>query len=165
MTCHVLLGPSGVGKSTLGPRVACLQQQIYLELDQLLQGPSGQPAAVMLNLWGPVGFYRRSLQALKDLAVKPENYLVDIGAGTQWAAARERDLLSYPSLCLWRNPEEQWRLNQILRQDPRDFKHFCEIEYSPARETLYRGAEKFCDLTGTQTSEEAWVRLEDLLTT
>lgn len=159
----LLIGPSGAGKSTLGPLLAAKLNMRYLKLDHALKGPSGQPASVMLNLWGPQTFYQRSLHVLETHAADGETWLIDVGAGTQWTAFGQEQLLQFPTLCLWRNPEAQWHLNQLTRQETRSLAEFTALEYSPAREQLYQSAQVLCDLSACTRVEAAWDCLQKTL--
>lgn len=164
MICLLLLGPSGVGKSTLGQILAPALNSVHLDLDQHLQQQWPEQAlAESLRQKGAVAFYQGSYKALQKLHSLPQKYLVDIGAGTQWSAQGQTQFLSIaPSLCLWAEPQWLWLRNQLQRQDPRSFKAFQEAEYSHWRQQLYQSCTHW--LNGTQrTPQELFHDAQQLL--
>lgn len=164
MICLLLLGPSGVGKSTLSPPLAAALNCQPLDLDHYLarQWPT-QPLADSLRQQGPAVFYQHSERALQTLHTAPEPYLVDMGAGTQWAAQGQTGFLNdAPSLCLWAEPGWLWQRNQRLRQDPRSLEAFKATEYSLWRQQIYQHCTYWLD--GTQkTPQELLHNAQQLL--
>ena len=65
------------------------------------------------------------------------------------------DLLAYPTLCLWAEPQWVWERNVRLRQDPRSLEKFTQIEYGPARNALYQQADLQIDLPTLEASLDA----------
>ena len=154
MICLLLLGPSGVGKSTLGQMLAPALNSQHLDLDQHLQQQWPEQAlADTLRQQGAHAFYQGSYKALEALAAEPTRYLVDVGAGTQWAAQGQSQFLKLaPSLCLWAEPRWLWQRNQQLRQDPRSPRVFQETEYPPWRQDIYQSCTYW--LNGTQKTPQ-----------
>lgn len=154
MICLLLLGPSGVGKSTLSPGLAAILNCQALDLDHYLalQWPA-HALADILRQQGPAVFYQHSCRALQKLHAAPDRYLVDVGAGTQWAAQGQIEFLKLaPSVCLWADAGWLWQRNQELRQDPRSLDTFKEAEYSLWRQQVYQSCTYW--LNGTQKTPQ-----------
>lgn len=150
----LLLGPSGAGKSTLGQMLAPALNSQHVDLDQYLQQQWPEQAlAESLRQQGAAAFYQCSYQALQALQTQPAHYLVDVGAGTQWAAQGQAQFLKLaPSLCLWAEPRWLWQRNQQLRQDPRSLRAFQDAEYPAWRQQLYQSCTYW--LNGTQKTPQ-----------
>jgi len=150
----ILLGPSGVGKSTLGQAVAQQCQLHFADLDLLLAETWPDiPLAEALVSYGLQAFYTRSLNLLAGLARAQPTYIVAMGAGSQWAAQGDLQCLAYPSICLWAQALALWQRNRRLRQDPRSLEAFTQIEYHPLRETLYSQCQQHIDCSHISQQE------------
>ena len=103
-----------------------------------------------------------ALNCLNQIQTQQADSIVSAGAGTQYAAQADLELLNYPNLCLWAEPVYLWRKNQILRQDPREFEYFKNIEFHPFREALYQQARFFLDVTQLNQEESFLKSLEIL---
>lgn len=155
MISALLLGPSGIGKSTLGPGLAAAwPPHGFVDLDSTLAAAHAvSDLASALLTWGPERFHARSMALLAQLDTNPARLLVAVGAGSQLADAGSLDLLSYPSLCLWARPAWLWARNRTLRQDPRLLAQFIQVEYHPRRQKLYADARARIDLTGLDQAQ------------
>ena len=162
----LLLGASCAGKSSLGKEVCQRLGWEFSDLDAIMSETYGPDSlASRMRLWGPEGFYTRSLRSLEQLAQGPESRLVAVGAASQLAAGGSEALLQWPSVCLWVKPEHLWERSRRLRQDPRSFDVFCAAEFNPWREALYDCADAFVELTDLPFSEavdKLWTVLTEL---
>lgn len=164
MIALLLIGPSGVGKSTLGPPLATSLDYTYLDLDsQLHQLYPDRPLAENLAQWGANRFYQVSEQLIKRFKQESQPYLLDIGAGTQWAAQGQTTWLQQAhSLCLWAEPQVLWRRNQQLRQEPRSLNAFFLSEYNPLRNQLYQSCTYWLN-SSHQTAQQVLETAQHLL--
>lgn len=162
----LLLGGSCVGKSSLGAEVCQRLGWEFSDLDAIMSKTYGPDSlASSMRVWGPEGFYARSLLSLEQLAHDPEPRLVAVGAASQLAAGESIALLQWPSVCLWVQPEHLWERSRKLRQDPRSFDVFYAAEFNPWRKALYYGADSFVELTDLpfiEAVDKLWIVLTQL---
>lgn len=89
---HVLVGPPGAGKSTLGRLVATRASLPYVDLDELVRERTGQTPAALLRNEGEASFRVSELEALR--AALDESPPPLIAAGSGIVSTREaRELL------------------------------------------------------------------------
>lgn len=162
----LLLGASCVGKSSLGLEVCHRLNWKFADLDSVLRETYGPATlASSMQTWGPEGFYQRSLSCLEHLHQAQEPRLVAVGAASQLAAGESGELLQWPSVCLWTQPEQLWERSRALRQDPRSFEAFYAVEFNHWRQELYTATDDFLDLTGLSFDEavdKLWAALTTL---
>lgn len=159
MIAWQLLGPTGVGKTTLGRWLAPQLGLSFVDLDSVMSETYAvSDLASCVWEWGSEGFHQRSLACLSSLDVRPEAWLIAVGAGSQWADQGRGDLLKYPSLYLRLKAAVLWERNRRLRQDPRSFHDFIASEYSPERQQLAAQAQICVDLTDLELSAtQSWL--------
>ncbi len=159
----LLIGVSGVGKSTLGKAVAPKLGWGFKDLDeQLRQTYQSESLAASMKAWGPEGFYQRSLNCLITLDQDTQRWLVAVGAASQLAAGDSQLLLSWPSVCLRLPLNQLWERSRKQRQDPRSFEDFMAVEYNLNRQKLYHGSNIRLDLDQLNISEavdKLWAEL------
>lgn len=150
----LLLGPTGIGKTHWGSRLAKALDINFEDLDQALaQKYTEADLAHSLQIWGLSLFYQRSRNLISEYAQKPEQYIIAVGAGTQLAARGNTQLTALPSLCLWAPPDWLWKKNQSLRHDPRSLDDFTLIEYHPMRQDLYHSCNHLIDLSRLKSEQ------------
>lgn len=161
MIAWLLLGPTGVGKTTLGRAAAAELGWAFCDLDQALSQRYGvSDLGICVWRWGADGFRQRSLAYLHTLQQDTRTWLVAVGAGSQWAD-QQGELLCYPCLYLTLQAEMLWRRNQNLRGDPRSLDHFVAVEFT-ARQSLYQGAKSRLDLSDLATPAAVQAVLQHL---
>lgn len=145
----LILGPTGVGKSTHGKFIAKLRDYTFLDLDKLIEQHIALPLAQALREKGPQWLWQASKQQLDHHAQTDEDCVMAVGAGTQYAAPQswQESLRQAPSLALLAEAQWLWELNRQHRQDPRAFEAFYSIEYSPLRQQFYSACRWQLDLT------------------
>lgn len=151
-----LIGPTGVGKTHWGKKLAASQGLVFQDLDTLIS--PGYGAEHFLMQQGVRAFGTRSLTLLRTLAAHSALYLVAIGAGTQWAMCEMRaedELLQYPTCALWCEPNALLHLLQDFRQDTRSLAQLLSVEYTKARSQLYLRAQKQVDRTSL-SEQQLW---------
>lgn len=160
----LLLGVSGVGKSTLGEAVAPKLGWSFKDLDeQLRQTYHSESLAASMQVWGPAGFYQRSLDCLVTLDQDVQPWLVAVGAATQLAAEDSQILLSWPNVCLLNSLRQLWERSCAQRQDPRSFEAFLNVEYNLNRQKLYQGADIQLDLNQLTLTQSVDKLLAELI--
>lgn len=75
-----LIGPMGVGKSTVGRALAELAGRDFLDSDLEIERRTGASIPWIFELEGEAGFRRREAQVLADLAARPD-LVVATGGG------------------------------------------------------------------------------------
>ena len=75
-----LIGPMGVGKSTVGRALAEQTSREFLDSDHEIERRTGASIPWIFELEGESGFRRREAQVLADLALRPE-LIVATGGG------------------------------------------------------------------------------------
>lgn len=159
----LLLGPCGVGKSTLGISLAEFFHLEFIDLDHYIENTYHiHNLADYLGQSDVSDFYQASLFCLNKIHLCKAHSIVSVGAGTQYAAQSQLDLLVYPSLCLWAEPDYLWRKNQLLRSDPREFEYFKDIEFNTFRQILYQKSMFFLDVTKLNQKETFLKALDPL---
>lgn len=153
-----LIGPTGVGKTHWGERLAKHQGVEFQDLDAQL---SSKGAESFLMEQGVLAFWQRSQIVLNDLRVSSKNYVVAIGAGTQWAACTletEAQLISPSTCALWCEPVRLLYQLRTFRQDTRSLAQLVDMEYSQARSALYLRAQERIDRTHL-SEQQVWAAL------
>lgn len=159
----LLLGVSGVGKSTLGEAVAPKLGWAFKDLDeQLRQTYHSESLATSMQTWGSDGFYQRSLNCLLTLDQDTVPWLIAVGAATQLSAGDSQILLRWPNVCLLSPLEQLWERSRIQRQDPRSFEAFLTVEYNLNRQKLYQGADIQLDISQLTLTQSVQKLLTEL---
>ncbi len=153
-----LIGPTGVGKTHWGERLSKRQGVEFQDLDAHL---SSEGAESFLMQQGVLAFWQRSQMVLHELEISPKNYVVAIGAGTQWAACTlgaEAQLVGPSTCALWCEPALLLYQLKTFRQDTRSLAQLVDMEYSQARSALYLRAQERIDRTSL-SEQQLWAAL------
>lgn len=153
-----LIGPTGVGKTHWGERLAKYQGVQFQDLDAHIS-PEGAESFLMRQ--GALAFWERSQAVLHDFKASSNTYVVAIGAGTQWVACalgEATQLLSIPTCTLWCEPVKLLHQLKTFRQDSRSLEQLLATEYTQARSELYLRAWVHIDRTGL-SEQQLWTAL------
>lgn len=153
-----LIGPTGVGKTRWGERLAKHQGVQFQDLDAHIS-PEG--AEFFLMQQGALAFWQRSQAVLHDFKTSSKTYVVAVGAGTQWVACElgeATQLLTIPTCTLWCEPVKLLHQLQKFRQDRRSFEQLLATEYNQARSELYLRAQEYIDRTDL-SEQQLWATL------
>ena len=94
-----LIGPMGVGKSTIGRHLAGLMQKEFLDSDQEIERRTGASVSLIFEIEGEDGFRRREVSLIDELSQRP-NLVLATGGGAILAdenrrLLRERGVVVY----------------------------------------------------------------------
>lgn len=151
----LLIGPSGVGKTTCGRAACALLGLSFCDLDERLEAELG-PLIPFLATGGWSQFMRASARAI----LYATESVIAVGAGTQHGDGAAQVLKLYPTICLYAPAAEvMWHKPVGIRLG---LESFASQEYSPARMAIYKNATQTLDLTMTG-QQQATDRLSDVL--
>lgn len=162
----LLIGPSGVGKSTLGEYAAKnVAPCRFYDLDGCIGKASGQEVRhVFRDEKRFADLSREQIRQIENDSPRNALCLVAVGAGTLEVAP---DILAaHETICIYAPPEEV-RPREPCR-DRRTFGQFESREYSPRRLMLYNDAKyQFCvtGLSEEQATQKFVTFLQDLVRT
>lgn len=136
----LLVGPSGVGKSSLG-RFACegLPNCEFYDLDDLIKkNNAGESASSVLKRLGADGFFDQSRRAILQVEANciDQVCVVAVGAGTLQSPQCREFLEKFPTISIWAPPEEVLCRNPLGRG--REITEYKSTEYSTYRERIYK---------------------------
>lgn len=84
-----LIGPMGVGKSTIGRKLAALTSKQFIDADQELEARTGVSISVIFDIEGEDGFRRREAALLNELTEKDDIILATGGGAILSEANRQ----------------------------------------------------------------------------
>lgn len=159
----IIVGPMGVGKTTIGRQLARRSKRRFVDSDRLIEERTGVDIPTIFDIEGEAGFRKRESAVLKEL-VETEDLVIATGGGAVEAplnrqVMREHGFIIY----LTADPEE---LVRRLRNDqkrpklregnPRD----VILDLFHKRDPLYRELADLIVNTGNRTvravTDEVW---------
>ena len=126
-----VIGPSGIGKSSLIKNIHLSEKVNVFELDKIVY-----EAACKHNLIDSGGAYR----VMQELGTQAF-FILDVGAAFQNIDLLKHYSRIYNVICIDAKPKiahERYITNRP--KDPRDLFTHCSIEYSPTRIEVYNSA-------------------------
>lgn len=145
-----VIGPSGIGKSSLIKNIHLNEKVNVFELDKIVYEAackhnlidSGGAYRVMQEL-GTQAFFILGMNYLFEIIGRnaTERYIVDVGAAFQNIDLLKHYSRIYNVICIDAKPKiahERYITNRP--KDPRDLFTHCSIEYSPTRIEVYNSA-------------------------
>lgn len=97
-SCLLLVGMMGVGKSSVGRRLAERLGWAFIDSDQQIEARAGQSIAKLFELHGEAHFRGLELEVLRDL---PEHGAVIALGGGAVASSASRELLGKKGTLVW----------------------------------------------------------------
>ncbi len=152
-----LIGPSGVGKTTLG-LLACelLAELVFLDLDDLVGTYSGESAGELLRRVRADSFLCCCRAALQDtMPNSPDQQLiVAVGAGCLDSNRAAQWLGQETTILITADQDEAHERIRTGRGDSRRREEYKRGEFSSGRRALYEAANETVDTSG-QTKEQS----------
>ncbi|MDR0715847.1 MAG: shikimate kinase [Azoarcus sp.] len=141
MTCLILVGMMGAGKTTVGRELARRREMRFADCDHELIARTGVAISVIFDIEGETGFRQREARMLDELTVDT-NIVIATGGGVVLDPAN-RALLSRRGIVIYLNvpPHILWERTRRDRNRPLlqvDDPRARIIELHRQRDPLYR---------------------------
>ncbi|MGK0297071.1 MAG: shikimate kinase [Gammaproteobacteria bacterium] len=94
-----LIGPMGVGKTTIGKRLAKKLDKVFLDSDKEIEKKTGATISLIFDLEGEPGFRSRESKAIDDLTL--QNGIVLATGGGAILSQINRDMLSQRGVVIY----------------------------------------------------------------
>lgn len=155
----VLVGPMGVGKSTIGRLLAAELHHEFFDTDKLVENRAGADISWIFDIEGESGFRVRESAALAELCQQPE-LVIATGGGIILAEENRRLLSTYGTVVyltasvsqLIRRTEKDKKRPLLQVEDPKQ----KIIELLENRDPLYRSvADKVVETDGQTPKQVA----------
>lgn len=112
-----LVGPMGVGKTTIGRLIAQKLGKVFIDLDDELELRSGASIPWIFDVEGEEGFRRREAELLGELAAE-RNVVLSTGGGVVLSAAN-RELLKSTGFVVFLNASVEELYQRTLKDRKR----------------------------------------------
>lgn len=113
-----LVGLSGVGKSTVGRRVADRLQMDFVDLDDAIAAAAGKPVTEIFADAGEEAFRDCEAKALADALAADDPVLIATGGGIV-LRPENRDVLAVDATVIWLRASTETLVPRISRNDNR----------------------------------------------
>jgi shikimate kinase len=152
---YLLVGPTGVGKSTLGnAAAAAIPNCKFYELDKLAAANAKMPTPEdVLRVHGPDAYWRICGRILQTIKLKHENSpeiaICAVGRNVINAARARIVLVNYPNcILIWASPEETYRRSDWWPDRP--FREYVTLVHGTYARAVYEVIGERCkfDVTG-----------------
>lgn len=153
-----LLGLHGVGKSTVGSRLAARLNVPFVELNSVIERQAGMSVGEVFLMYGQSGFRRYEQQALEHVIDRYAALVLATGGGlVAEPATHERLLGAFHTVWLYAKPEDYWA-RVTAQGDRRLTRRRAEVMANlkailRERETLYRRSDTHVDTSGRSVDE------------
>ncbi|MDR1423860.1 MAG: shikimate kinase [Azoarcus sp.] len=141
MTCLILIGMMGAGKTTVGRELARRRNVRFADCDHELMSRTGVSIPIIFDIEGEAGFRRREAQMLAELTAEP-NIVIATGGGVVLDPANRALLtqtgtviyLDAPPHVLWERTRHDRNRPLLQVENPRE--RIAELHR--LRDPLYR---------------------------
>jgi shikimate kinase len=148
MPAYLLIGPSGVGKSSALRSVEARSKIPVYSLDEFIKGQSGSDSiSSHLRIVGPKSFFEESIQGIEYIeSLYNQNIIIDVGAGSIDFGPGHEWYLSRNTICLIGDPQIIYERGG-RKEHHLTIKEFIASEFSSARSRLYEKAKFKIDVS------------------
>lgn len=113
-----LVGPMGVGKTTIGKRLASLMSRPFIDIDKEIEARSGADIQWIFDREGEQGFRERESRALEDIVLAKEAIIIATGGGIVLRPSN-RDILRTCGSCVYLCASKEQLYERTLRDKSR----------------------------------------------
>jgi len=113
-----LVGPMGVGKTTIGKRLASLMSRPFIDIDKEIEARSGADIQWIFDREGEKGFRERESRALEDIVLAKEAIIIATGGGIVLRPSN-RDILRTCGSCVYLCASKEQLYERTLRDKSR----------------------------------------------
>lgn len=168
-TKHIfLIGPMGVGKTTIGKRLASLMERSFVDIDKEIENRTGADIQWIFDKEGEQGFRNRECNVLEEIVDTLDNKVIATGGGIVLRSSN-RDILRKKGISIYLCASLDQLYQRTLRDKSRPLlqvenRRQVISELLEKRDPLYREvADLVFPAEGGQVSRVAQ-RLLDALT-
>ncbi|MCK9502604.1 MAG: shikimate kinase [Porticoccaceae bacterium] len=163
-----LVGPMGVGKTTIGKLVAKKLKKTFVDLDDEIERRAGASIPWIFDVEGEDGFRRRESDLLTEYCHR-QNMLVSTGGGIVLREAN-RQLLKSSGVVVYLDASAEQLYNRTLKDKKRPLLQVPDrlrviTELKRARDPLYREVADLVFNVGSRNSRQATEQLCRVLAT
>jgi shikimate kinase len=154
MTKFLLIGPSGVGKSTALKALSADKSVDIFDLDELVKRNVG--AASLSKYFSEVGnqnFFNKSVDAIESLQIKKTS-LIAVGAGSIDYIDGHKWYQNQNTIVLTGNPDIIYNRSDRQRFHP-TLDGYKALEFSQPRQSLYSNSKYSIDVTNLNSDQVA----------
>ena len=110
-----LVGPMGVGKTTVGKQLASLLHRPFIDVDAEIESRCGADIQWIFDMEGEKGFRERESKVLREIISSSPSSVIATGGGVVLSAQNRQILQSNGQVIYLSAPKEQ--LNERMRRD------------------------------------------------
>jgi shikimate kinase len=151
MTAFLLIGPSGIGKSTAANIVSAKEEQVSVyDLDEEIEVRiGGKRASDYLPEVGDRGFFDLSRRTIEEISAKEPNntLIIVVGAGSINYEHAHEWYLKQNLISLTGDPQVIYERGGKEKVPDRTVDEYINTEFNDLRQNLYRNSKHIIDVT------------------
>lgn len=113
-----LVGPMGVGKTTIGKRLASLLERPFIDIDKEIEARSGADIQWIFDREGEQGFRERESRVFEDIITANDRSVIATGGGIVLRAINRNFLREYGQ-CVYLSASKEQLYERTLRDKSR----------------------------------------------